>query len=116
MPAFLAGLVLPALLACAEPAAAPAPPGIRVRVATLADWSDLGAFARRAAQASGTSVRDPSGITSRSFALTLICPDAPACDQALARLAASTDFVRAAVREQRMGVPRPIAPNDPRAK
>ena len=107
-----AALLGPALLACAQGPAAPPAPGIRVRVATVAEWADLELFARRAVQASGTAVRDAAGIAPRAFTLTLICADPAACEHALAQLAMASDFVTEAVPDRRMTIPRPIVPND----
>lgn len=110
-----AATLAPTLIACAQELPAP-PPGIRVRVTTVAAWTDLDAFSRRAAQAAGTRVRDAAGIAPRGFSLTLICAEPAACDRALAQLARATDFVSEAVPDGRMGIPRPILPNDPKAR
>ena len=62
---------------------------LRLQVITAADWADLAALQRAAAEAAGTPVRDVAGIAPRRFALTLDCADAAACDTARERLRAS---------------------------
>jgi len=111
-----AAILAPTLMACAQQPPPAPPPGIRVRGATLAEWDDLGAFSRRAAQACGTAVRDAAGISPRGFTLTLICADTAACERALTQLARATDFVSEAVPDRRMTIPRPIVPNAPQAR
>jgi hypothetical protein len=110
-----AALLAPALLACAQQPAPPLP-GLRVRVATVAEWSDVEQLARRVSQAAGTPVRDAAGIAPRAFTLTLTCADPAACDRALAQLALARELVTEAVPDRRMTIPRPILPDSPQAR
>ena len=84
----LVSLLATALSACA----APPPGGARLQVATAADWSDMAALQRAAAQAAGVPVLETSAVSSRQFVLVLDCADAPACDAARERLRASPLF------------------------
>jgi hypothetical protein len=81
----LAAAAALALAACAVAS----PVSLRLQVTTAADWADLAALQRAAAEAAGTTVRDVAGIAPRRFALTLDCPDAVACDASRERLRAS---------------------------
>jgi hypothetical protein len=101
----LAVLAAAALAACTH-ATAPAAP--RVLVSTSADWLDPAAFAARAAQVAGVPVRDVAAVSPRLYALTLDCPDAPACAAARSRLAADRSFAQRVSDDAR--VPSPTQP------
>ena len=83
---------------------------LRLQVTTAADWADLAALRRAAAEAARTPVRDVAGVAPRRFALTLDCPDATACDAARARLQASA-LVTAVADDRRERLP--PAPHPP---
>ena len=99
-----------AVAACAQTREAP-PRGLRVQVETQAEWTDVSAIAARVSQIAGYAVRDVGASSTQLFAMTLVCPDAAACDAGLQRLVQAHDvFVRAVV-DARRTVPRPFLPS-----
>ena len=100
-----------ALGACAErPEAGAVPPrGMRVTAQAVSDWPTPAAFGVRAAQLAEVPVRDVFVIGTRRYALTLVCRDDAACEQALRRLREPT-FAAAVEIDTRRGIPtRPAA-------
>ena len=104
-----------AVAACAQAREQP-PQGLRVQVETVADWSDMAALAARASHLSGLSVRDVAASTTRVFALTLVCPDAPACDAGLQRLTLARDAFTQARIDGRRTAPHPVSPSSAAAR
>ena len=83
-----------AFIACAVPAAA-ATPGVdaRVLVKLLQPSEDAAAIAAEATRQAGVPVDYAASVSTVWHALFLHCPDAAACDAAIARLRQSGSYV-----------------------
>ncbi|MEO6031898.1 MAG: hypothetical protein ABIP61_08370 [Burkholderiaceae bacterium] len=92
------------LQACAQTVATPASgtaaapahdavPGLRVALRTVADPASPEALAQQLGRSAGVPVRHLTLLAPRRATLTLVCPDAAACEVALQRLEADRDLV-----------------------
>ena len=97
------------VVACTAPASGvvdpPAAPAHRLIVVTVSEWPVADALAQRVAAVAGVPVVDVRRIAPRQFALSLLCPDAPACSAAQERLSAEPNFLVGMQQDQRRYIP-----------
>ena len=108
-------------LAVATPAtgpdAAPAQgtaPGLRIELRTVADAASSESLLRQIGHSAGVPVRHLTLLAPRHATLTLVCADAPACEQALQRLQADRELVADVQPDRRQR--RPTIPSRPTSR
>jgi len=99
-----------ALSACAQggqrAGPPPAPGAQRVIVTTFIEWPSTAEVASRISRLANMPVRDAVNDTPRNYVMTLDCPDATSCAEAIKRIAAERSFVQSIVPDTRQRVPR----------
>jgi hypothetical protein len=79
---------------------------------TVADWPAADRLATEAAHRAGVAVSRVAALTPRTFALTLACDSAAACQAAMARLASDHSFALEVRPDRRRTLsPRPTPPS-----